>query len=139
MGHVHLPVIPLQLIALYEELRNFDPRPNVSRQDLTEWDIDRMNAWVEAITFFRRPFSMEHLRNIGILVLQMLDSKVNHYNKLNTDIKYFEIYRIVVPEEWKRTLERVFLDITYCEVVFNLMQGLITHLERESMEFTFNF
>ena len=82
---------------------------------------------------------MHHLRTTALLVLQTLDSKVNHYNKLNTEIKYLEIYRLVVSEERKRSLERVFLDLNYCELVFNLMQGLIKHFEGESMEFTFNF
>ena len=131
--------IPLQLIALYEELKNFDPRPKVSRQDLTEWDIDQLNAWLEALTYYRRPFSMHHLWTTAHLVLQTLDSKVYHYNKLNTEIKYLQIYRLVVSEERKRSLERVFLDLNYCELVFNLMQGLIKHFEGESMEFTFNF
>ena len=131
--------IPLQLVILYEELKNFDPRPKVHQQDLTVSDIDRMNGWVEALGYFRRPFSMHHLRVSAHLLLQTLDSKVCHYNKLSTEIKYLQIYRLAVSEERKRSLERVFLDLNYCELVFNLMEGLIKHFEGESMEFTFNF
>ena len=134
MGHV-----PLQLYTLYDELKYFNPRPSVSQQDLTKWDTDRFYAWVEALKYFKRPFSICHLQITIHSVLQSLDSKVCHYHKLKIEIKYLQIYRLTVSEERKRSLERVLLDLNYCVLVFNLMEGLIKYFEGESMEFTFNF